>query len=183
MNHRQRVEWKRRLLQNVQSTVQPQANIQTASAKSFTVDSASGIAYPAEGAAPIVLLSYQVRMGMSGAIQALVIEHMGAEGSFVDNSGNVIWHVLKNGAPVPGLENVKAQTGSIQTPAETYLLLQQNDLIQVLVECPGAPPAGNPFARLIGYLAYGGLQTYTPQQGETGNGAGFRMHRSFNGRR
>lgn len=166
----ERVELKRQMLDQVGPTIDPQANVQTATAKSFSVDSIRGVAYPALGNTPVLLLTYQVPTAMSGAINAMVIQHVGAAGSFADNSGNVVWHVFKNGAPVRGLGNVYAQIGSTQQPVDSYLLLQQNDLIQIFVECPGAPPAGTPFARLIGFIDYGGIGTYVPQDG-IGRGA------------
>jgi hypothetical protein len=160
---------KRAALEHMESTVHPDANVQPASSKGWQASSAAGVAYPAvgDGVQPVVLASYQVPMGMSGALTGLVIVHVGADGSFVDNSGVVAWHLTKNGFPVPGYENILAQVGSIQDPQGTYLLLQQNDLIQVTVNCliAGEVPVGNPFAKMIGYLAYGGQGTYvSPSQ-------------------
>jgi hypothetical protein len=104
--------------------------------------------------------------GVNGALQGMIIVHNGAAGTFLDNSGNLLWHLLRNGYPVPGWENLYAQVGSINPmwQQKVELLLQQNDLLEVLVEVPaGLAPVGTPFATLAGFVSYGGLQTYINQ--------------------
>jgi hypothetical protein len=161
--HQMMLARKRAALAHMRSTVNPEANIQTASSKGWQQDSAYGLAYPAEAAAPIELVRYQMPNGITGALTGLVIAHIGASGSFTDNSGQVVWHVLKNGFPVYNLGNIYVQIGQTNAPAGMYLLLQQNDLVQVLAECPTqAAPVGTPFARLVGYTSFGGLGTYMP---------------------
>jgi hypothetical protein len=165
----------------MRSTIHPEANVQPASAKQWQIDSPGGAnqpAYPLYDAAPVILASFQVPAGMSGALTGLVIIHNGLAGSFVDNSGDAVWHLTKNGASVPGYENILSQVGSTQNPQGLYLLLQQNDTLQIWVAGPQTDvpaPVGNPFARMIGWLNYGGQGTYfNPREGngENQRGAG-----------
>ena len=167
--HQRMLQAKRSALGRIASTIQPDANIQPASSKGWQISSPAGVAYPAVKAPLFSLASYTVPRGMNGALSGLVIVHNGAAGSFTDNEGIVVWHLFKNGYPVPGFEIITAQVGSIQDPQGTYLLLQQNDVVQVMVELPGTvagdAPVGSPFAKLIGYLSYGGLGAYTKPSG------------------
>jgi len=120
--------------------------------------------YPAAGAGTIVLASFKMPAGMNGALTSLAISHIGAANSFTDGAGNVLWHVFLNGAPVKGLENLYVQVGSPYLPVDMTLELVQNALLQVLVEIPSAQaaPVGNPFARIVGYMNFGGNGDQAP---------------------
>lgn len=161
---------KRRRLATAQSTVPAAAGVQSAHSRAFQVDTPQPLAaYPAAGAAPIVILSYRVPAKMSGALRELAIVHNGAAGTFGDGSGNVVWRVLINGVPQKGLEAIYAQIGSILQPAQMFLLLKENDLLQITAQVPAgkiAPAAGTyPFARIGGYLDFGGLGSRVPAAG------------------
>lgn len=98
--------------------------------------------YPAPGAAAVEIIRYQVPRGMRAVLNKLAIVHVG--GGFVDGSGNVIWRVLVNGAGVKGMEALTSQVGSYSQPNDTWLVLEENDLVQVTVEVPAAQPAMPP---------------------------------------
>jgi len=175
MNQRQQqiLQLKQQSLDRAKSTIDPEANVQPASARQWQVDSPGGAnqpAYPVYFLYPtaVLLASFQVPSGMSGALTGLVIAHNGAAGSFIDNSGNAVWRLTKNGGSIPGYEQILSQVGSVQDPQGLYVVLQQNDLLQVWVNGPltDVPaPVGNPFARMIGYLCYGGQETYVNPRG------------------
>lgn len=97
------------------------------------------VAYPAPGAAAILLLSYTVPPGLNAILQYMAIFNVGA--AFVNGSGNVIWRVLINQAGVKGMENLQSQFGTDGLPLPVAIPLYENDTIQVTVEIPGAQPA------------------------------------------
>lgn len=161
------LQFKRELLHSQKPTIQPEANLQTGSTKPWQVISPGGqaqIAYPALNANAVILCSYTVPPGMSGVLKKLAIVHNGAAGSFVDNSGDAVWHVTLNGASVPGYETILCQLGSFEIPNDVYVFLQENDTLAIWVQGPvfagGVPPVGYPAALMTGYLAYGGQGTY-----------------------
>ena len=177
MDAQQMLAQKRANLAKAQSSIRPDYGVLTAHARTFQNDTAQPLpAYPAPGAGPIVIASYKVPSGMTGKITGMAIVHLGAAGSFQDGSGDLLWHVLINGGPVKGLENFYVQIGSTSLPADagndttrewrvrTGIILTQNNLVQVLVEVPAgmAAPIGKPFARLIGFLDYGGAGLQAP---------------------
>jgi hypothetical protein len=158
---------KRATLNNLQSTIPLSAGTQTTHSRTIQTDTPQPLpAYPAAGAAAVTILSYQVPASMSGALTSLCIVHIGAAGSFTDGSGVVVWRVLKNGIPQKGLENIYVQIGSQTQLASMFLLLRENDLITVTAQIPATKvaPVGNPFARILGYLDYGGLGVQAPSQ-------------------
>ncbi len=105
----------------------------------FNLATAPYVAYPAPGAAAVVLLSYQVPPGMNALISLMSIFNVG--NAFVDGSGNVIWRVLVNQASVKGLNNLQSQFGSSALPIPVNIPLVENDTIQVTVEIPNGQPA------------------------------------------
>lgn len=183
MNARQEHVLNRKLdyLHSRTPTIQPEANIQAAGNKPWQVISPGGIyqiGYPALDLYAVVLCSYQVPPGMTGALNALAIVHNGAQGSFVDNSGLAVWHLTINGSSVQGYENILSQLGSFENPLGTYVLLQENDLLQVWVGGPtfdlGSPnpPVGFPAALMAGYVCFGGQGTYNNPRTAAGAGNG-----------
>ncbi|PSH05134.1 MAG: hypothetical protein CXZ00_02975 [Acidobacteria bacterium] len=155
-------------LSTIRSTIPLDAGVQTTHSRAIQVDSVQPLpAYPAAGAAPVVILHYQVPASMSGALTLLCIAHLGAAGTFSDGSGVVVWRVLINGVPQKGLENIYVQIGSPNQLASMFLLLKENDLVQITAQIPAGKvaPAGNPFARIAGYLDYGGLGSRAPISG------------------
>jgi len=166
MNFAQALEIKRNQLARMQSSIPAVAGGQTAHSRGIQADTPQPLAaYPNPGAAPVVILNYTAPPRMSGALTGLAIVHLGAPGSFADGSGNVVWRVLVNGAPVKGLEAIYAQIGSISQLAPMYLLLREGDHVQVTVQVPAGKvaPAGNPFARIAGHLDFGGLGSFAPR--------------------
>jgi hypothetical protein len=120
-------------------------------AKPFIVTPILFTAYPAAGAAAVVLLSYVAPQGAIAVINKLAIVHVG--GNPPDGTGNVIWQVLVNGAGVKGMNNLTSQVGTYAAPNDTEILLMENDLIQVTVQVPaaGVPPPGTTAARFHGW--------------------------------
>jgi hypothetical protein len=110
-----------------------------ASSRPFIVTPNPFPAYPAPGANPVVVISYQVPIGMFAVIAYIAIVHVG--GGFVDGSGNVVWRVLVNGAGVKGLEALTSQLASYNNPNVVQIVLMENDLIQVTAEVPVGQPA------------------------------------------
>lgn len=115
------------------------------------------IAYPAPGAAAAVVNSIQVPSGHGGVIRKIAVINQG--GAYNEGSGQVIWRVLLNGAGVKGLENENSEIGQLTAPADTFIVLEDGDILQVTVEVPlllpggGAnqSPAGTTAARLVGW--------------------------------
>lgn len=109
-------------------------------------------AYPAPGAAAIDVVTLTVPRGFNGRIKQIAIVHVG--GGFIDGSGNVIWRVKVNGAAVQGMQNLQSQLGTYAQPAETYIAVHENDLVEVTAEVPAGQPAmaGTPAARLVGWF-------------------------------
>jgi hypothetical protein len=113
--------------------------------------SSAPAAYPAAGATT-VLLSYRVPAGAILVVQMVAVVNIGTW--VPDNTGNVIWHVLRNGAGVRGFENLYAQVGTLQQPQLVNLLARQNETISITVTVPvgGLVQANNtPAARLVGF--------------------------------
>lgn len=162
--HAEMLAIKRRQIAHLKATILPSANTRTGFQRAWQSTTPAGVVYPAAQFGPVSIAGYRVPPGVSGLLQTLIIVHNGA--GFVDQSGVLLWHLLKNGYPVPGWENLTSQIGSIapywQPQKEIDLVLQQNDLIEVLVEVPTAvaAPAGTPFAAMTGFISYGGLQTF-----------------------
>jgi hypothetical protein len=157
---------KRATLDNLSSTIPLSAGTQTTHSRTIQTDTPQPLpAYGAAGAAAVTILSYQVPASMSGALTSLCLVHIGAAGSFTDGSGVVVWRVLKNGVPQKGLENIYVQIGSQTQLASMLLLLRENDLITITAQIPNGKvaPVGNPFARILGYLDYGGLGSQAPR--------------------
>lgn len=155
---------KRANLKTLKSTISPDFGVLTSTSLGFQIDSAAGQAYPAAGAGPIVIATLKMPSNQTGKLAGIAIVHVGASGSFTDGSGDLVWHVFRNGAPLRGFENLYAQVGAIAQPADMALVLLQNDLIQVLVEVPAGKvaPVGNPYARLVGYYNFGGQGSKLP---------------------
>jgi hypothetical protein len=161
---------KRQALGQIQSTIPLSAGTQSTHSRTVQVDTPQPLpAYPAPAALPMTIVQYQVPAGMSGAISSLAIVHLGAAGSFTDGSGVLLWRLLKNGVPQKGLENLYVQIGSQTQLAQMFMLLQENDLIQITVQVPAGKvaPVGFPFARMLGYLDFGGLGAKPPQGNAT----------------
>jgi hypothetical protein len=97
------------------------------------------VAYPAPGAAAVLLLSYTVPPGMNAILTYMAIFNVGA--AFVNGSGNVIWRVLINQAGVKGFENLQSQFGTDGLPLPVAIPLIENDTIQVTVEVPAGQAA------------------------------------------
>jgi hypothetical protein len=166
MTPQELIALKQRNLIRMTSTVRRDFGFANAHNRAFQVDTPQPLpAYPDAGAGPIEIARLQVPSGMGGKVAGLAIAHIGAAGSFMDGSGNLVWHIFVNGAPVKGLENIYAQIGQLAQPADVSILLQQNDLVQVLVEVPAAKvkPVGNPIARLVGFFDFGGTGNQLPR--------------------
>jgi hypothetical protein len=176
--------FKRQQLDEAGPTIQPHANIQTGGSKPWQVLSPGGlnvVPFPGLQADAVRLCAYQVPTGQSGACTGLAIQVVNST-NYVDGAGNAAWHIAKNGAPVPGYETILTQLGSLQQPLGTYILLQENDVIEVWVQgptyytSPGVPmpPNGYSIALLTGYVCYGGQGTYvnpSPAGGQPQRGA------------
>ena len=122
------------MLHRAQATIQPTANVQSAGNKPWQVYAPGGaaqLAFPVLGANAILLCQYQVKPLQSGALTGLVTAAVAS--NFVDNSGAAVWHLTLNGAAVPGFEDILSQLGSFQNPLQTYVTLQDNDLVQLWV--------------------------------------------------
>jgi len=166
MNHDQAevLNLKMHVLHHATATIQPTANVQAAGNKPWQVYAPGGaaqVAFPALGANAILLCQYQVKPLQSGALTGLVTKANAS--NLIDNSGTAVWHVTLNGASVPGFENILSQLGSFQNPLQTYVTLQENDLIQLWVAgsiYAVASATGFASGLLSGYVCYGGQGTY-----------------------
>jgi hypothetical protein len=111
--------------------------------------------YPAPAAAASVILAITPNAGMLMVIQKLAVVHIG--GGFVDGSGNIVWRVLQNGAPVKGLGNLQAQVGTLAQPNDLVLLAMPGDILQITVEVPAgqaAMPGGTSTAAAVHGFQY-----------------------------
>ncbi len=111
-------------------------------------------AFPAPGAAAVVVLTYTVPPGFFTVFNKLAIMLIG--GNIVDFTGNVVWRVLINDAGVKGLEALVAQVGTNAAPNDIQPIpLWENDVISITAEVPAGQPAqpvGNTTAaRLHGF--------------------------------
>lgn len=164
------LERKLRMLHSAEPTIQPTANVQAAGNKPWQVYAPGGaaqIAFPAEGANAVLLCQYQVPPLQSGALTGLVTSANAS--NLVDNSGAAVWHLILNGISVPGFEDILSQLGSFQNPLQTYVTLQENDLLQLWVAGSTyavASATGYASGLLSGYVSYGGQGTYyDPREG------------------
>ncbi|MFL6311645.1 MAG: hypothetical protein ACJ71W_06025 [Terriglobales bacterium] len=119
----------------------------------FNVTPAPFPNFPAPGAGPATIISYQVAKGFRAKITRMAINSWG--GQIYDGTGNVVWRVLVNGAAEKGLENLMSQFGTDSNPIPVQIALNENDIISITVEVPNGQVAiaGNQTtsARLIGY--------------------------------
>lgn|GEM_PF-5912608 len=108
-------------------------------------------AYPAAGAAAVVVLTYTAPQGAIAVINKIAIVHIG--GNPPDGTGNVLWQVVVNGAGVKGLNNLTSQVGTYAAPNDTEILLIEGDVINVTVQVPAGkiPPPGTTAARFHGW--------------------------------
>ena len=124
-----------------------------ADSHSFVFNSSANFVYPAPGAGPSTMLSYQVPIGVISVINMISIVAIG--GAFVDASGQLIWRCWLNGSGIDGLESLGAQIGSLATPVPIQVVLTENDLFLVTVEIPAAqppmPPGATTVARIWGW--------------------------------
>ena len=136
----QKVSLQRRALGvlNAPPFYHPQLTAFGAQADSRPFDEAGGIAYPAPGVGPSVVVTYSVPCGLVAVIDRLAVIHYG--GNPPDGTGNVIWRVLINGAGVKGLGAMQFQFGSMSSPNKLTLLAYENDIVTVTVEVPNAQP-------------------------------------------
>lgn len=120
-------------------------------AQQFVFSPAAFSAYPAPGAAAVVVLQFVVPLGRIGLVTQMAINHFG--GGIVDGSGNVIWRVLVNGGALEGMEQMISQLGSWAQPNAVFIPLHENDVFQVTVEVPAGSAAqvGQTAARAHGY--------------------------------
>jgi hypothetical protein len=129
------------------------ANHQPADSHPFQVNSQPFPAYPAPGANPVQLLSYQVPQGLMCVINELIIEAIG--GGFVDGSGHVVWRCWLNGAGIDGYEYITAHIGDFSNYAPCQFVLTENDLFYITAEVPAAqppmPPGASTGARIRGW--------------------------------
>ena len=91
-------------------------------------------AYPAPGAGPIIVISYNVPPGLMAVVYALAVVHVG--GNPPDGTGNVVWRVLKNNSGVNGLNNLTSQVGTYAAPNLFTIVLIENDTLIVTAEVP-----------------------------------------------
>ena len=124
-----------------------------ADAHPFVFNSSAGFTYPAPGAGPKTMLSYQVPSGVISVISQLSIVAIG--GAFIDASGQVIWRCWLNGSGIDGLEALGAQIGSLATPVPIQSVLTENDLFLVTAEIPAGeqpmPGTATTVARIWGW--------------------------------
>lgn len=110
-------------------------------------------AYPAPGAAPIIVIQYVVPPGLMAVINALAIVHVG--GNPPDGTGQVFWNVLLNGAGINGLNNISSQVGTYAQPNKFTIRAIENDIVQVTVQVPAGqapmPVGASTAARFHGW--------------------------------
>lgn len=184
------LERKLAMLDAAEATIRPTANIQAAGNKPWTVYAPGGanqIAFPALYNNAVLLCSYQVPPMQSGALTGMVTAANAS--NFVDNAGAAVWHLVLNGCSVPGFENILTQVGSFQNPLQTYVTLQENDLIELWVAgsiYAVTSATGYASGSLTGYVCYGGQGTYyDPREAgdsRRGNGQNRDYRGSDNGR-
>ena len=173
------------MLHRAQATIQPTANVQSAGNKpwqAYAPGGAAQLAFPVLGANAILLCQYQVKPLQSGALTGLVTAAVAS--NFVDNSGAAVWHLTLNGAAVPGFEDILSQLGSFQNPLQTYVTLQENDLLQLWVA--GAiyavgSASGYASGLLSGYVCYGGQGTYYDPRQDEESRRGYGQNRDYRG--
>ena len=165
------------MLDHAGPTIQTTANIQAAGNKPWQVYAPGGsdqVAFPPVGDNAVLLCQYQVAPMQSGALTGLVTAATGGS-NFVDNSGTAVWHLTLNGISVPGFENILSQLGSFQNPLQTYVTLQESDLLQLWVAgsiYAVASATGYASGLLSGYVCYGGQGTYYDPREAGGAGGG-----------
>ena len=96
-------------------------------------------AYPAPGAAAVIVISYTVPAGLMAVINALAVVHVG--GNPPDGTGQVVWNVLLNGAGINGLNQLTSQVGTYAQPNKFVIRAIENDIVQVTVQVPAGQPA------------------------------------------
>jgi hypothetical protein len=177
---------KLRMLDMADPTIQPTANVQAAGNKPWQVYAPGGAAqvpFPAEYDNAVLLCAYQVMPRQSGALTGLVTAANGS--NFIDNSGTAVWHLTLNGISVPGFEDILSQLGSFQNPLQTYVTLQENDLLQLWVAGSTyavASATGFASGLLSGYVCYGGQGTYyDPREAGGGDRRGNGQNRDYRG--
>jgi hypothetical protein len=108
-------------------------------------------AYPAAGAAPLVILQKTIDQGKIAIFRKLAITNQG--GNPPDGTGNVIWRLLINGAAVKGMNAMLSQYGVLSVPKDCQILAMENDVVQITVEVPAGkvPPPGTTAASLDGF--------------------------------
>lgn len=125
----------------------------------FVLVTAPYVAFPAAGAAAILLLSYTVPAGQNTIITLLSVFAVG--GNFVNGSGTAIWRVLINDAGVKGLQGMQSQFGSDSLPLSVAIPMVENDTIKITVEVPNGQvaPTGTTGARIHGGSAPAAIAT------------------------
>jgi hypothetical protein len=110
--------------------------------------------YPAPGAAPVVIFSYQVPPGQRARIFEHALQHVGGNPPELSLSG-ATWSFKVNGAPLKGLGMQTAQIGAFATPDRVVIWLTENDLFTVDVSLPagGNPQPGQTGYRINGWTA------------------------------
>ena len=96
-----------------------------------------------------------------------------------------MWHLTLNGAAVPGFEDILSQLGSFQNPLQTYVTLQENDLLQLWVagaiyDAVGSA-SGYASGLLSGYVCYGGQGTYYDPRQDEESRRGYGQNRDYRG--
>jgi hypothetical protein len=121
-------------------------------AKGTAFNRATYITIPAVGVTAIVL-QFTVPAGKNGIIDQIANNFVG--GGFTDGSGAIVWRVLLDNVPAPGLENMIASLGNPAAPSRTApVRIFENQLIELVVQNVSInPPAGQLIGgRLSGYF-------------------------------
>jgi hypothetical protein len=111
----------------------------------------AAIAVPVIGTeSPIV--SLVVPPGYDGVITHFTFQYTG--GGFVNGSGELVWRIIQDGRPLPGLANITAQLGSLQTPfATNKLIIYGGQVISInIFHAANAAHNQNTIGLLSGYF-------------------------------
>lgn len=120
-------------------------------AKGTAFNRATYITIPAIGLTAAVL-DFVVPDGKNGIIDQIANNFVG--GGFVDGSGQIVWRVMLDDVPAPGLEEMIASLGNPAAPSRTApVRIFEGQNIQLLVQNIGIVPAGQLIGgRLSGYF-------------------------------
>ena len=106
---------------------------------SLFFDRVGVIATPALGLTASVV-AFAMPSGYTGVVHWLSNIFLGA--GFTDGSGNIIWRVLRDAQAVEDYENITAQLGTLPVPTDTFILVGENQTVEITVTTVVLPGGG-----------------------------------------